>query len=351
MIRSFEKYKVNFHFSMKTQPGPLIQIVHRPFFNLFVLIIIFTLPLMLLTRCQSEKTKIQNDTAPEFHTWAPTPPMGWNSWDCYGPTVVEEEVKANADYMAARLKKYGWEYIVVDIRWYVANDKSGGYNEKDPVYNMDEYGRFLPAVNRFPSAANGNGFKPLADYIHKKGLKFGIHMMRGIPVLAVKTNTPILGSNSKAQDIYTSEGQCFWLKDMYTVAAGKPGAQEYYNSLFKMYASWELDFVKVDDLSGRTSEIEMVRKAIDNCGRPIVISISPGGDKPETIEFLKKNVNMWRTSNDFWDNWPALKNQFRILNSWAGLGVQGCFPDGDMLPLGKIGLRAERGVPRMTAFT
>jgi hypothetical protein len=142
-----------------------------------------------------------------------------------------------------------------------------------------------------------------------------------------------------------------WLKDMYTIVAGKPGAQEYYNSIFKLYASWGVDFVKVDDLSGRTSEIEMIRKAIDNCGRPIVISISPGGDKPETAEFLKNNVNMWRTSNDFWDNWQQLKNQFSILEKWAGLSTPGCYPDGDMLPLGKIGLRAERGEPRWTAFT
>jgi alpha-galactosidase len=284
-----------------------------------------------------------------FLNWATSPPMGWNS--CYGPTVVESEVKANADYMAKNLKKYGWEYIVVDIRWFVENDKAGGYNEADPVYVLDEYGRFTPALNRFPSAANGNGFKPLAEYVHKKGLKFGIHIMRGIPVIAVKKNTTILGSEVKAQDIYSPDGQCIWLKDMYTIVAGKPGAQEYYNSLFKLYASWGIDFVKVDDLSGRTNEIEMVRKAIDNCGRPIVISISPGGDKPETIEFLKKNVNMFRTSNDFWDNWQQLKNQFAILERWAGLGVQGCYPDGDMLPLGKIGLRAERGDPRCTAFT
>jgi alpha-galactosidase len=286
-----------------------------------------------------------------FHEWAPTPPMGWNSWDCYGPTVVEDEVKANADYMAANLKEFGWEYIVVDIRWYVSNDKSGGYNEKDPVCNMDNYGRFIPAVNRFPSSAKGKGFKPLSDYIHSKGLKFGIHMMRGVPVLAVNMNTPVLGSNAKAHDIYTIDNQCPWLKDMYTIVAGRPGAQEYYNSLFQMYATWGLDFVKVDDLSGRTAEIEMVRKAIDNCGRQIVLSISPGGDRPETVEFLKNNVNMWRTSNDFWDSWPALKNQFKVLNSWTGLGVKGCYPDGDMLPLGKIGLRAERGEPRMTGFT
>lgn len=292
-----------------------------------------------------------NEAELPFHMWAPTPPMGWNSWDCYGPTVVESEVKANADYMAQNLKKYGWEYVVVDIRWFVENDHAGGYNQDDPIYVMDEYGRLTPALNRFPSAADGKGFKPLADYVHGKGLKFGIHIMRGIPVIAVKNNTTILGSDAKARDIYSPEGQCIWLRDMYTIVAGRSGAQEYYNSIFKLYASWDVDFVKADDLSGRTDEIEMVRKAIDNCGKPIVISISPGGDRPETVEFLKNNVNMWRTSNDFWDSWPQLKNQFTILNNWAGLGGKGYWPDGDMLPIGKIGLRAERGDPRWSGFT
>ena len=137
---------------------------------------------------------VQGQSGQNFHSWAPTPPMGWNSWDCFGPTVTEAEVKANADYMAKHLKEYGWQYVVVDIRWYVANDKAHGYNEKDPEYNIDEYGRFQPAVNRFPSAAGGKGFKPLADYLHSKGLKFGIHIMRGIPVLAVKNNLPIKGT-------------------------------------------------------------------------------------------------------------------------------------------------------------
>jgi alpha-galactosidase len=319
--------------------------------SLSVLILFIALYPMVLVRCQTNKPAKSDADSPAFHSWAPTPPMGWNSWDCYGPTVVESEVMANADYMAKNLKKYGWEYIVVDIRWYVGNDKSGGYNEDNPEFTMDEYGRFTPAVNRFPSAVNGNGFKTLAEYVHKKGLKFGIHLMRGIPVIAVKKSTPILGSDAKAQDIYSPEGQCIWLKDMYTIVAGKPGAQEYYNSLFQLYASWGVDFVKVDDLSGRTGEIEMVRKAIDHCGRPIVISISPGGDKPETAEFLRNNVNMWRTSNDFWDNWQQLKNQFSILERWIGLGGKGTWPDGDMLPLGKIGLRAERGEPRWSGFT
>ena len=337
--------KTKLHYEGISNTRSLLKITFR-----LSLILLFAVPLFFLTQCKSDKTSSE-DGALKFHEWAKTPPMGWNSWDCYGPTVVEDEVKANADYMAKNMKKSGWQYIVVDIRWYVENDKSGGYNEVDPRFVMDEYGRYLPALNRFPSAANGKGFKPLADYIHGKGLKFGIHMMRGVPVIAVKQNTPVLGTNIKAADIYSPEGQCGWLHDNYTINSQKEGSQAYYNSVFQLYASWGLDFVKVDDLSGRTSEIEMVRKAIDNCGRPIVLSISPGGDKPETADFLKKNVNMWRTANDFWDNWTQLKNQFTILTNWVGLGTSGSYPDGDMLPLGKIGLRAERGTPRWTAFT
>jgi hypothetical protein len=226
--------------------------------------LIFLSFLIFFTGCKTGTGKVEPG-APEFHKWAPVPPLGWNSWDCYGPTVTETEVKANADYMAKNLKKFGWNYIVVDIRWYVENDKSGGYNEADPIFTMDQYGRFIPAVNRFPSAADGNGFRPLADYVHSKGLKFGIHLMRGVPVIAVNKKVPVMGSSATAADIYSPDGQCMWLKDMYTIVSDKPGAQEYYNSIFSLYASWGVDFVKVDDLSGRTSEIEMIRKAIDNC--------------------------------------------------------------------------------------
>ena len=134
---------------------------------------------------------IINAQEKEFKKWTVTPPMGWNSWDCYGPTVTEKEVKANADYMAEHLKSSGWKYIVVDIRWFVENTKANGYNQTDPIYVLDEYGRYQPAVNKFPSAKNGKGFKELAAYIHSKGLKFGIHIMRGIPTKAVHDKLPI----------------------------------------------------------------------------------------------------------------------------------------------------------------
>lgn len=294
-----------------------------------------------------------NKNEKEFYNWALTPPMGWNSWDCFGPTVVEQEVKANADYMAEHLKKYGWEYIVVDIRWYVENDKSHGYNEKDAKLVMDEYGRFLPAVNRFPSSADGKGFKPLADYVHSKGLKFGIHIMRGIPKIAVEKNTPVLGSSRSAKDIYNTDTLCTWLGDMYSVDAAKEGAQEYYNSLTDLYASWGVDFIKVDDLSRpyHQPEIEMIWKAIDNCGRPIVLSTSPGETPITKAVHISTHANMWRIIDDFWDNWSQLNEHFALFEKWEKYAGPGHWPDGDMLPLGRIGIRAERGDNRMSKFT
>jgi alpha-galactosidase len=321
--------------------------------NPFNIAIIF-LSSLILSSCSARSPKTTSENQ-EKHFWqyAKTPPMGWNSWDCYGPTVTESEVKADADYMAEKLKQHGWQYIVVDIRWFVENDKAGGYNEKDPIYSMDEYGRMMPAVKKFPSAADGNGFKPLADYIHSKGLKFGIHLMRGIPVLAVKNNCPILGTNIKASEIYSDKKQCGWLHDMYTIDTLKTGAQEYYNSIFKLYAEWGVDFVKVDDLSKpyHHGEIAMIRKAIDLSGRPMVFSTSPGATPLERASNVMDHANMWRICDDFWDNWEMLKPQFIRCAKWAPFVGEGHWPDADMLPLGHIALRAERGNDRMSGFT
>lgn len=250
-----------------------------------------------------------------FQKWALTPPMGWNSWDCYGPSVKEAEVKANADYMATNLKQYGWEYVVVDIRWYVDNQTTGTYNPySSSNFILDSYGRYMPSPTRFPSSASFVGFKPLANYVHEKGLKFGIHIMRGIPKLAVTNNLPIKGSTKRAADIYTTADQCTWLQDNYTILASKEGAQEYYNSIFELYAEWGVDFVKIDDLSRpyHQDEIDLIRKAIDRCGRPIVLSMSPGETPVEKFSHVKTHANMWRTVDDFWDNWSQLNYQFGV---------------------------------------
>jgi hypothetical protein len=290
----------------------------------------------------------------EFKLWAQTPPMGWNSWDCYGPTVEEHEVKTNADYMAENMKQYGWEYIVVDIRWFVENDKAGGYNQTDPRYVIDEYGRYMPAVNRFPSAGEGKGFKELADYVHEKGLKFGIHIMRGIPKIAVEKRLPVKGAPGiTADQIYSTELQCEWLRDNYTIIAGKPGAQEYYNSLFELYAGWGVDFIKIDDLSRpyHKDEIELIRKAIDACGRPIVLSTSPGATPVDFAWHVKEHANMWRMVDDVWDEWRYIPQLIHVCQNWYSHINPGTWPDCDMIPLGKISIRGERGEERMSRLT
>ena len=114
--------------------------------------------------------QLRGETKPPIQwSYAPTPPMGWNSWDCWGTGVTEDQAKANADYMAEHLLKFGWQYVVVDIQWYEPKASTLEYR-KDAKLTLDPNGRLMPAANRFPSSANGKGFKPLADYVHKKGL-------------------------------------------------------------------------------------------------------------------------------------------------------------------------------------
>lgn len=288
------------------------------------------------------------------HHWslAPTPPMGWNSWLCYGPCVREEEVKANADYMAEKLKSHGWQYIVVDIQWYEPNARAHGYNNFVPL-EMDSWGRLIPAVNRFPSAADGNGFKPLADYVHSKGLKFGIHIMRGIPRQAVKAKTPVKGVSYTAADIGDPNSTCGWLTDMYGVNPSHPGAQAYYDSIIQLYAQWGVDYIKCDDMSMPyyKEEVQLLRKAIDSYGQNIVLSLSPGPAPVGDANHLKANANLWRMSGDFWDNWRSLKETFGLCEHWMSKGGPGYWPDCDLLPLGRIGIRAEQGQDRRSNFT
>jgi len=285
---------------------------------------------------------------------APTPPMGWNSWDSYGPTVRENEVKANADFIAKNLAQFGWQYLVVDIEWYQPNAKAHGYIPRGAV-TMDEYGRFVPSPNRFPSAANGVGFKDLADYVHSKGLKFGFHIMRGIPREAVDENRPIKGTKFHAADIADKVNVCRWsgMEDTYGVDMSKPGAQAYYDSIAELYASWGADYIKADDMStpARVSEILALHEALKKTGRPIVLSLSPGPFTQTYADFLQTSAQLWRISWDFWDRWDALKRQFDIAHSWEAYVGLTSWPDADMLPLGHIGIRAERGDDRSSNFT
>ena len=287
---------------------------------------------------------------PPFHAWARRPPMGWNSWDAFATTVTEAQVKAQADYMAEHLASFGWQYIVVDIQWYEPNATGFDYR-KGAELVMDEWGRLLPAPNRFPSAAGGSGFQALAGYVHAKGLLFGVHLMRGIPRQAVARNTAVKGTRHRAADIANPQSTCTWNSDMYGVDMGKPGAQAYYDSVFQLLASWGVDYVKVDDISrpyhDHEAEIEAIRRAIDRAGRPMVLSLSPGETALTAAAHVKRHANLWRISDDFWDTWPSLFAQFARLRNWNPHRGPGHWPDADMLPFGvlDLGRRTTRFTP------
>jgi alpha-galactosidase len=300
---------------------------------------------------------LNSSSAPDETILAPTPPMGWNSWDGYGTTINEAQVKANAEWFAKHLKAYGWEYIVVDMEWFVTNPTPEG-NSKNSLYTIDAYGRYAPALNRFPSAADGKGFKPLGDYIHSLGLKFGIHILRGIPKKAVEANLPIANSTFHAADAADTSETCPWNPDNYGIDAAKPGAQAYYDSIAKLYASWGVDAIKVDCISShpyRGDEIRLLSAALAKTGRPIALSLSPGAAPIEKTNEMRKYAQMWRISDDIWDIWHSevpypqgLGDQFANVAKWAGVAQPGHWPDADMLPLGYLGPAPGWGQPRQT---
>ncbi|HEX8447569.1 MAG TPA: glycoside hydrolase family 27 protein [Sphingomonas sp.] len=272
---------------------------------------------------------------------APTPPMGWNSWNSFATTITEAQAIETARIMAAKLLPYGYDIFTVDIQWYEPQARSYAYNQNpDPV--MDGHGRLLPAPNRFPSSAGGRGFAPLAAQVHAMGMKFGIHLMRGIPRKAVERNLPVLGTRLHARDIADTASLCPWNPDMYGVDMTKPGAQAYYDSVFALYAGWGVDFVKMDDMSrpydAHAAEIEAAHAAIAASGRPIMLSLSPGETPVVRGDHVRKYAQMWRISDDFWDEWPMLEAQFVRLENWTPHRGPGGWPDADMLPLGRLAL-------------
>jgi hypothetical protein len=290
---------------------------------------------------------------------ARTPPMGWNSWDSYGTTVGESQVKANTDWMAAHLKQHGWQYIVVDMEWFVTNPVAEG-NATNFKYALDGQGRYVPAANRFPSAAQGDGFAPLAAYVHAQGLKFGIHILQGIPREAVAKNLPIAGSHFRAADAANSSGACNWNHDNFDVKDTAAG-QAYYDSIARLYAAWGVDLIKVDCIASRPykgAEIRMLSEALRRTGRPIVLSMSPGAAPVEKLEEMRKYAQMWRISDDIWDEWDSdveypqgLGDQFPRAARWAPLSERGHWPDADMLPLGYLGPSPGWGKARQTRLS
>ena len=277
---------------------------------------------------------------------AKTPPMGWNSWDSFGMDITDEQVRSTADYMAKYLKSYGWEYIVVDMGWYYAEGlNTNNFRMRKPPQYIDEYGRLIPSTLKFPSAFSGRGLKPVADYVHSLGLKFGIHIMRGIPWQAVEQNTPIKGTDYRAKEIVNYVDSCRWFNGMIGIDMTKPGAQAYYNSLLALYKEWGVDYIKADDMLNpyHEKDIEAVSKAIRITGRPIVLSLSAGPVATTKVGHLQKNANLWRISGDMWDDWSYIKHTFELCKKWQNYVMPNHWPDCDMLPIGKLRINGTDG--------
>lgn len=308
--------------------------------RIFVVII-----LALLAGCTArgpQKMTGVKDKVPSIdRSLAQKPPMGWNSWDCLGWGANETEVRAAADYMAKNLKHLGYEYIVIDMLWYgdaAASDFEAFVHGTIPVkphYTVDKFGRLLPDPVKFPSSVNGMGFKPLADYIHGLGLKFGLHILRGIPWQAADNNMLVKGSSAGAASIAQPGHGCEWYDGFYGVDMSKPGAQEYYNSQFELFAEWGVDFIKADDIVD-IPELEGISRASRSCGRKILLSVVPD-NIPYPV--LKENAHMARTGADFWDVWQMVKSGFPVAAAAVKEAEPGFWPDLDMLPVGKLGLK------------
>lgn len=286
------------------------------------------------------------------------PALGWNSWDSYGLTINEAQFKANVHWFHQHLQPYGWQYVIIDEGWYLARPGDA----HNPGYTISPDALYLPAVSRFPSAGAEDSFKPLADYVHSLGLKFGIHIVRGIPREAVDKNLPIAGSSLRAAEAADRGDTCRWNSDNYGVRNNAAG-QAYYDSMLRLYASWGVDFLKVDCISSpyKAASIHMIDAAIKKAGRPIVLSLSPGPTPLADAEDVMRSAQQWRISNDFWDLWSSphdenafpqsLKNQFQLLAAWEPYAGPGHWPDADMLPIGYLGPHPGWGNPRQSRLT
>jgi hypothetical protein len=309
-----------------------------------------------------------------------TPPMGWNSWDAYGLTITEEQFRGDVTVLAKELKPYGWNYAVIDEGWFFFNPQDR-QRPNTLHYAIDANGRYVPVPARFPSAgampadapaATGpdapklaatigeTSFKSLGDFVHAQGLKFGIHIVRGIPRASVERNLPIADSSFKVTDAADTADACPWDPTNWGVKDNAAG-QAWYDSLLKQYAGWGVDLLKVDCISNnpyKADEIRMIRRAIDKTHRPIVLSLSPGPTNLSHAEEVGTLAQMWRISNDVWDYWVnprgfpiAVSSQFARLAAWAKYAKPGNWPDADMLPLGELRPSPGDGRARTTRLT
>lgn len=268
--------------------------------------------------------------------------MGWNSFDCYGHSVDETQFCKNAEILSERFREFGYEYCVLDFCWFYPEKGTVAppnqrWNGSDPDVRicMDEFGRPLPAPEKFPSC--NRSLRPLADYVHSKGLKFGVHFMRGVPREAVIGKVAIKNSPYTAADIVSGE-DCDWLNVNAGIDVDKPGGREYIRSMAELIDEWQIDFVKLDDALRpyRKAEVECWAEELDALPGKIVLSLSPGEPPLSEAESISENCAMWRVMDDLWDKPAHLGKITALAAKWNPCLGRGSYPDLDMLPLGRI---------------
>jgi alpha-galactosidase len=308
-----------------------------------------------------------NPDPEDLPTVALTPPMGWNSWDSYGLTITEPSFRLNVVAEKNKLLPYGWNYAVIDEGWYFENPEDR-QTPKDLRYAIDPHGRYVPVPERFPSSTQAGAPRPvkskqseslllaatientsfaaLGNWVHSQGLKFGIHIMRGIPLVSVERNLPIEGSDFHAYDAANQDDSCPWDPTSFGVRNNEAG-QAWYDSIIRQYADWGVDLLKVDCIADHPysqGEIFMIYRAIKKTGRPMILSLSPGPTSIDHAVEMDRVANMWRISDDLWDVWfqptgifpQGVKNQFVRMADWEKYAKPGHWPDADMMPIGEL---------------
>ncbi|MHC4504769.1 MAG: glycoside hydrolase family 27 protein, partial [Planctomycetota bacterium] len=260
----------------------------------------------------------------------PSPPMGWNSYTGYSIAVTEKELLKNIDFLSEKLLSYGYDTVTVDNGWFLSGQGKG------ITIALDEYGRPESHEHFFP-----RGLKYTIDYAHKKGVKFGIWLLRGINRRAVEENLPVEGTKYRMQDIVNRKSRCPWAASPwwnYGVDMTRPGAQEYYDGLIRKYAGMGVDFIKFDDIVPNPDEVEAVVRAIEKCDRKIVLSLSPGDHIRVEHSDAYKKADMVRITSDIWDNRGSLQTAFRrweAMQDYTGPEM-GSFLDMDMVCFGRL---------------
>jgi alpha-galactosidase len=226
--------------------------------------------------------------------------------------------------------RYGYDTVTVDNGWFLSGEGDG------VTMALDTFGRPESHPHFFP-----HGLKYTIDYAHKKGVKFGIWLLRGINRRAVEKNLPVEGTKYRMKDIVNLKSACPWAAPPwwnYGVDMTKAGAQEYYDGLVKKYADMGVDFIKFDDIVPNPAEVDAVAKAIKRCGRPIVLSLSPGDEINVAHSDAYKKANMVRITSDIWDNKGSLETTFKRweeMQAYSGPEV-GSFLDMDMVCFGRL---------------